>query len=223
MIDTPMRPLRLLACLLALFGGLPAAVAAAPPFAEGAGAQALTFSVVRNGEVIGTHALAFNRHGGTVEVAIDISIKVKALMVTAYHFEQHGTEIWEGERFKSLSVTTDDDGERHQVAAEPTATGLKVSADGQVAEISPMAIATLWRVQPPQSEWLLDPSDGKPSKVMVADTGEETITVRGKPTAARHWVWDGELKRDLWYDGSGVLVQARFKGDDGSDIFYVLR
>ena len=32
----------------------------------------------------------------------------------------------------------------------------------------------------------------------------------------------GQFERELWYDNDGVLVRVEFKGEDGSDIQYVI-
>jgi len=212
------------ALLLLLSAPFPAGQAAASPaFLDGATSKSLDYAIIRNGEVIGRHSLAFHTDHGTTEVKIDISVKVTALSVPVYVFEQHGVETWEGDRFKMLSLSTNDDGETYHVTAEAAHGRLRLRVNGQASEQPDMPLATLWRAVPQHSGLLLDPVDGKPFRVDVLDLGEESIPVKGKLTSVRHWAWDGELKRDLWFDAFDTLVQVLIKGDDGSNVYYVLK
>ncbi len=185
--------------------------------------QTQLFDIVRHGDIIGTHSLVFRHLPGRVEVTIDISVRVTVFTFTAYRFEQHGSEIWENGRFKSMTMNTDDNGDVFKVRTEATGGHLKTTVNGKTADYDPMPPATLWRPIPVQPTWVLDPTDGKPTKISVTDLGMETITVRGKPAQARRLRWDGDLKRNLWHDSTGMLVQVHVLGDDGSDIYYVLK
>lgn len=192
-------------------------------FPDGAGPQSLVFEIRRHGDVIGSHALSFRQLHGRTEVTIDISVKVTVFTLVAYRFEQHGTEIWDGGKLKSLTIDTDDNGEIFKVVTTASGGKLRAVVNGEATEYESMPLATLWRPAPLNSTRLLDPTDGKPSKITISDLGEEAIAVRGKSTQARHWRWDGDLKRNLWFDSTGMLVQVHVKGDDGSDIYYILK
>ena len=150
-------------------------------------------------------------------------MRVTALAVPVYTFEQHGVETWEGDRFKALSLNTNDDGDKFQLRAEAVQGRLQIQVNGKASEEQDMPPATLWHVVPAKAGFVLDPVDGKPSRVVVLDRGEDTIPVRGAPTVTRHWVWDGDLKRELWFDAADTLVQVLIKGDDGSNVYYVLK
>lgn len=210
-------------CLLALFALFAVEAAADTTFPEDAPSHHLAFDIRRHDDIIGTHTMAFHNRQGRIEIDTHISVKVTVFTLVAYRFEQHGGEVWEGGRLKSLAMTTDDNGDRFKVAAESSGTRLKVTVNGESALHDAMPLATLWKPTPLQTTQVLDPVDGKPTRISVSDLGQETITVRGKPTATRHLRWDGELKRNLWYDSTGMLVQVHVKGDDGSDIYYILK
>lgn len=214
---------RLAAAALLMLLALPAS--AAPAFLAAKPEQTLSFAIVRNGEVIGSHSYTFRTRadGGTI-VTIHASIRVSILMVTAFSFEQHGTELWEGDHLRAMDFFTDDDGLRHKVEAEVSRGRMTVAVDGKPPVSHPeMLPATLWHIPNMQTAMVLDPADGDATPVKTTMIGEEVITVRGRPLKAQHWVWDGGLKRDLWYDGNQALVQVRIKGDDDSDVFYVLK
>ncbi|TAN59722.1 MAG: hypothetical protein EPN20_14655 [Magnetospirillum sp.] len=214
----PLRRLLPLVTALAI-SALP--TMAAPPLPDGS--RSLAFDIIRHGETIGSHSLVFNQRQGMTEVRIDVSVKVTVLSFTAYRFEQHGTEVWVGNRLKTLAIDSDDNGSRHRVVADLVHGKLRTVVDGNTADYPEMPPATLWRAVPAATTVVLDPTDGRPTFISTTDAGWETISVRGQPTRARHWTWDGELKRDLWYDGNDTLVQVRVMGDDGSEVIYVLR
>jgi hypothetical protein len=197
-------------------------VLAAQTLADGA-THSVAFDIIRHGETIGDHFLVFTRRGGLTEVRIDISVKVTVFSLTAYRFEQHGTETWDGNQLKMLSIDSDDNGDKTTVTVEPTHGKLRTTVNGKTTLLPEMPLATLWRAVPPATRLVLDPTDGSPTNISTSDAGWETITIRGKPVRARHWVWGGELQRDLWYDTTDTLVQVRVKGDDGSEVTYVLR
>ncbi|WP_173983882.1 DUF6134 family protein [Magnetospirillum sp. SS-4] len=204
---------------------LPAAMPALalPPFLDGAASRRLDFDIIRHGETIGSHSMAFSTRQGVTEVEFKVRVRVKILSITAYRYDQHGVEVWDGDRLTSLSADTDDDGDVYKVRAERHGDRLRVTSNDTVAEYSEMPVLNLWRVVPPQASQVLDPTDGKPTPIAAADNGWETITVRGNPVRAQRWTWDGDLKRQLWYDDSGRLLQVHVKGSDGSDIYYVLK
>jgi hypothetical protein len=184
----------------------------------------LSFQVTRNGGAIGYHTYAFKPRKGGFEVRIEADIRVEFLLIPFFVYEQQGIEVWENGRFKSMDYVTNDDGARHAVKAEARNGRLHVSVDGKPASVHPEMIpGSLWHRPPPQADMMLDPGDGNPTPLKVKPLGEETITVRGKPTRTTRLVWDDGLRRELWYDGENTLVQVWIKGDDGSDIYYVLQ
>jgi hypothetical protein len=65
---------------------------------------------------------------------------------------------------------------------------------------------------------VLDTGKGKARKVTIADLGMEEVALPVGPVMARHYVVDGEFRRDLWYDEAGVLVAVQMQGKDGSTI-----
>ena len=47
--------------------------------------------------------------------------------------------------------------------------------------------------------------------------------VGGAERQAEHYKLTGDLARELWYDGDGVLRRVRFQAEDESTIEYVLQ
>jgi hypothetical protein len=222
-----MPNLRALAAILTLLTALasPAASAqAVPAFLTGGAEHTLSFLVTRNGGAIGHHNYVFRPRKGGLEVRVDADIRVNFLLIPFFVYEQQGVEVWENGRFKAMDYVTNDDGARHAVKAEARDGRLHVSVDGKPAASHPEMIpGSLWHRPPPRADMMLDPGDGNPTPLKVQTLGEEVIPVRGKPTRTTRLIWDDGLRRELWYDGENTLVQVWIKGDDGSDIYYVLQ
>ena len=218
-----MRTLRPIIAALVLFVSATAA-AATPAFLASQTEQTLSFAVTRNGGPIGYHTYAFRPRKGGFEVHVEADIRVSVLLIPFFVYEQQGVEIWENGRLKSLDYVTNDDGERHAVKAEVTGGKMRVSVDGKPPTSHPeMLPGSLWHPPSPHLTMMLDPGDGNPTPLKVQVLGEDTIMVRGKPTRATRWLWDDGLRRELWYDADQTLVQVWIRGDDGSDIYYVLK
>jgi hypothetical protein len=134
--------------------------------------------------------------------------------------------LWRGGHLAALDSKTDDDGTKHTLAITTGKDGLNVVGDGKTSTVNTAIVpASLW---PPGTAKvgdtkLLNTLDGHLMSVNVRYDGEENVQAGAKSVKARHFVITGELKRELWYDTNWMLVKARFKGSDGSDIQYVLK
>lgn len=212
------RRFRFLAAALGLIIALPATAAIPVP------KQPLAFTVLRDGEPVGTNTITFQPTAAGLQVDVKTDIVVKITVIPVYRFEHEGHEIWQGDHLVSLRSVTNDDGTPHQLAVEAKGDALEVKGDGYSGPAAAGSIpGSLWNPALPRQTTLLNSLDGKLMKVEIKDLGDETVQVRGTPAKARHYVVDGDLKRDLWYDSDGTLVQIHLKAKDGSDILYVLR
>ena len=185
----------------------------------------LDFSVIRNGEKIGTHVLSFRQANNRIDVDIQTRIAVKIAFITVYRFEHDGHEKWKDGKLVRMETKTNDDGTDHtlQVSADG-AHKLHVVSDGRESEIAPdMVPASLWNPAFIRTHELMDSLVGTPLNIKIADKGEETVDVRGKPVQAHHYSMTGDLARELWYDDKGILVRMALTGKDGTNVDYVLR
>lgn len=210
----------LLACLLASAVTVftTGAFAASPP-----SPQDLNFTVMREGDAIGTHVMKFNQSGDTLNIDIVTDVTVKLAFITVYRFEHKGIETWRNGRFVAASTVSNDDGKDHILKVQAEGDQLAVNGDGEVHKTSVGIMpASLWNPDIVKHDVLLNTLHGKHMKVTVEDIGEESVMVKGVPVTARHYSIHGELERELWFDKAGTLVQVRFKGSDKSEILYVL-
>ena len=211
------RRFRLIAAALGMIIALPALAASAP-------SQPLAFTVLRNGAPVGSNTITFLQTVAGLQVDVKTAIVVKIAMIPVYRFEHEGHEIWQDGHLVSLRSTTNDDGTPHQLAVDAKGDMLDVKGDGYTGLAALGSIpGSLWNPAVPRQSTLLNSLDGKLMQVVTKDLGEDSITVHGSATKARHYVVEGDLKRDLWYDSEGTLVQIPLKAKDDSDILYVLR
>ncbi len=166
----------------------------------------LEFTVLREGDPIGSHVLSFEKSADTLVVTIQTKVKVKVLFLTAYYFDHEGREVWRNGQLVELVSSTDDDGTKHTVA---------VKGDGQASKASAKTItASLWHEGILAGGSILNTLHGKQMNITVRDAGSEDVTVGGQTVSAHHYIIEGDLERELWFDGNQVLVMVRFKGID---------
>ncbi|WP_076399711.1 DUF6134 family protein [Insolitispirillum peregrinum] len=186
--------------------------------------EVLSFTVLRNGDEVGTHLVTVRPDGDHVSVAVATSVVVKMAMVPVYRFEHSDVEVWKNGQLQVLDSTTNDDGSHHKVHVQASGSGLSGTADDKPVTLPGSLVpASLWSPQTVSQSALLNTLDGHAMPVKVADLGTDMVTVRGQLTQAHHYAMTGELARELWYDPSGALVQVRFKAKDDSLIQYVLK
>ena len=184
----------------------------------------LEFTVLREGDPIGSHVLSFEQDAGALVVNIRTKIEVKVLFVTAYSFDHEGREVWQNGQLAELASSTDDDGTKHTLTVKANGNDLAVMGDGQASKAPAKIItASLWHEGILAGGAILNTLHGKQMKITVRDAGIENVTVAGQTVAAHHYIIEGDLQRELWFDDNQVLVKVRFKGSDDSKIEYVLR
>jgi hypothetical protein len=205
---------------------------------------ALSFVAYRNGQEIGRHTLTFVQHGSEVIVSISIDFTVKALGLVTYRYTHRSTEVWNGNKFMSLSSQTDDNGKHYKVNIKRNAVAFDVErfAELEVTQASAAfegfrpAATVVWEVAPaqalPSTQWnvrqveqriLLNPQYGTTAHIEVVPLGRETIRTATGSLQATHYRYSGDIRMDQWFDDRGRWVKGAFVAFDGSKIDYVLQ
>src|SRR5713226_2667614 len=162
------------------------ALIAAPAMASSAAAETepaaktLNFTVMRNGEPIGTSTMRLSRDGGETVADIVTHIQVKIAFITVYRYDQNETERWVDGRLAAMSSHTDDNGTVHKVSATRSGEILSVDVDGKVAAVDPAVIpVSLWNASLLRSTIAINPQDGQLTPVSVVAHAEENKTLQG--------------------------------------------
>ena len=201
---TRTTPAILIAALAAMIG----TGAIAAPKASVPESGKLQFDVIRKGRDIGDYTLKFRGKGDdlTVSVLTDVMVRVPVIGVSAYNFNQTGTETWKNGKLAALETTTDDNGTAHSIRVGATA----------------LVPASLWSADIVKSTQILNTIDGSTDRISVRNLGTETVETGHGAVEAQHFAISGDLQRELWF-ADAKLVHVRFQADDGSQIDYVLR
>lgn len=209
------------ACL-SILASLLSFTANAAPFPQSG--QVLDFEVIRNGDTIGSHVIAFESKDTATMVEIKTNIVVKILMVPVYRFEHSGHEVWRDGHLVFLNSTTNDDGTPLTLHVAASDNGLDVRSNVTTGTAPLQSIpGSLWNQAAMAQTQLLNSLNGKLMAVTVTSLGDVPLSVRGQTTRTGHFKVEGDLQRELWYAPDGTLIQMRFKGKDDSDILYRLR
>jgi hypothetical protein len=70
---------------------------------------------------------------------------------------------------------------------------------------------------------LIEPTKGRAKAVTIVDRGMETVQVGSQSVQAHHYSITGDLRREVWYGPDGEVVQAGYRGKDGSLLTFKLR
>jgi hypothetical protein len=198
---------------------------AAPALASGVPDDGvLDFAILRNGEEIGRHTLRFETRGQDLNVRVTASVDFWFGFIPLYRFDHQALEVWRSGALLRMSATTMDNGDDFEIEVRRDGADLTLTLNGETTPLDADIVpASLWNIALVTRDQILDPADGEIMTVVTRDAGAQTIRVRGREVVAQHYIMTGDFERDLWYDRQGVLMQVRFKGDDGSDILYQLR
>lgn len=190
-------------------------------------AETLNYTVLRDGKVIGAHAVTIDQNGSQTLVKIETDVTVKVLFVNAYTFKHTSQETWTDGRLTSITSTTHDDGidkklivntEGDRLVVDSTVKGQERRQHADAATLP----ASLWNPATVTQNTLLNTLDGKVMDVFIEDLGTESLDVGGASLSARHYAINGELTRELWFDDTGRLVRMRFPDKTNSEIVYAL-
>lgn len=225
---------------LALLAAQPAAardIATAAP-------HSLHFAVTRNGEPIGTHRVQVVDRGDTRAVTNTIAFAVTRLGLVVYRYNHQSEETWSGGRLQSLTARSNDDGIQRKVRVARQGEQLRIDREERRPMIKAAALehivpaevtsdsetvpgtmlpTSMWNQRITAQSALINTHHGKISKFQVAEVGRETVSTSGGSLQATHYLFTGEIRLDLWFEGGGRWVKARFIARDGSTIEYTLQ
>jgi hypothetical protein len=173
----------------------------------------LDFAVYRDGDLAGSHRVNFERAGDSVIVTGRFELDVEILFFRAYRFDYVSVGRWR-----------DDNGAKSSVRASRTADGFSVEGpQGSLRTPAPLYPTNHWNAAVLGETRVLNTLTGRINKVSIDRTGQETVTTERGPVRATRYVYEGELRTEVWYDDAGRWVRMRFQARDGSTIDYACR
>ncbi len=197
---------------------------AAPAVAEvPAGAYVYQINHSRYGE-IGTHTITLSHQGATTIAKVKLRIKVTVLFVTLHRESAERTETWRGGKFVGYASTTNENDKIFKVSAKEEGGQLVIEGPGGRNAVPLGVVPTNpWNIVILKAKTVMDTKTGQVKNVLsVTPAGEETITAQGKPMKARKYIFQTDVKRELWYGPNGKLLKFRvFR--DGNAVSFTLK
>jgi hypothetical protein len=187
--------------------------------------QTWDFRVFLDQKEIGTHRFDLVDRDGERELTSEARMAVKVLFVTAYTYDHHDVEHWNGDCLSKLSSTTDDNGDKHRVDVQRRDGETVVQTLEGTQRLGQCVLTfAYWNPAMLQQTELLNSQDGKNVKVKITDAGADAIVVRGVKTPARRYELRSEkLSIDLWYSEQQEWLALESKTERGQKLIYKLK
>lgn len=185
--------------------------------------SSLAFSVLRKGDVIGSHSIDFTRRGEDLIVDIDIDLELKFAFITLFRYEHRNREIWRGERLISIDTRTDNNGTEHWLRGRAGDEGFEVTSDsGDALLPTDVLPSSYWHPDTRKATTLLNTQTGVLAEIEVTpESNESYVPMPWGPQTAQGFKVSGDIDLNLWYDSRGCLLKLNFAAPkDGSLIDY---
>ncbi len=183
------------------------------------------FKVLLDDEEIGTQRFAVSAEGDRTRIQVDASFDVKFWLFTAYSYRHTNVEVWQGECLREMQAKTNDNGDKFFVRGRYENGRLKLEThDGQKTFDGCVKTYAYWNPDWFRDSRLLNSQTGELQPVEITTVGEETITVRGKPTRTEHRrIKSEKFTIDLWYTEQREWVALQSTTSKGAKLFYRLQ
>jgi hypothetical protein len=182
----------------------------------------LFFKVLRDGDEVGFHRVAFKLAGDSLIVESEFSLEVKVLFFTAYRYRYTSTDVWRHGCLVSVDARVDENGDPTSVRANVANQRITIAGPSGVETVDGGIFPTNhWHAGVIGAERVLNTITGKVADVRIIDDGVDWVMVNGETYPARRYHYTGDLRNTVWYDDDGRWVKMRFTAEDGSTIEYV--
>jgi hypothetical protein len=194
-------------------------VAAALPVPAG---DSLAFRLMRRGDDIGRHTLAFDQKGDTLNVRIAVEARVTLLSIPVVRYTHHVVETWQNGMLTGVTGDTDKNGRVEWVRAHRTEEGLAVQGSRTKPYIAPEpAIGTSYWNKRMLDGPMISMEDGVLLRPKISQLPQQSIPLAsGATIAASHYNLSGSFNVDVWYDQTDTWAGLSFTAADGSDVHY---
>lgn len=182
------------------------------------------FSVLYEGNRIGSHAVLYSSETGETRVSTEIHLLVKIAFFTMFTFSHRSEEIWSAGRLMSLNSDTLEDGEALHIEGMATPQGFRVVSKGGpfIASADTLTSNSLWTPAVLEQETVVDAQHGGIIGVSARKFAEEKIMIAGRQIrSVRYRLITPYLAGSIWYDEENLWVRGEFERN-GSKILYQL-
>lgn len=183
----------------------------------------IRFDIVREGDVIGAHAVDFALSGETLSVTTRIEVEVRIFGVKLFEFRHYGTELWADGRLLKFDSETLDDDSKFFVDGRAEADGFRISNRKSV-EMAPadIMVASYWTPEIARRPQLIDPQRGRVKEQQLLGKDTVKVAVGSSTVDATRYTISGVSNGWVAYDDRGRWLAAELN-KQGSDILYRAR
>jgi hypothetical protein len=211
--------------LLKLFLALLTGASVAAPASASEGVVERSFTVIRNGEEIGTRDARIVHNGNSVDVLNVTRIQVKVLFITVYRRQENLSELWIDDQLHRFSSQIDNNGDSYSLNVVRTENGkLHVDRPAGAYEAPKNALpATFWHERVVRTNALIHVMRGRLQQVKSTFVGTEPIKIGESTIEARRYRMTGDERVDLWFDGKGLAVKVTYYNRNGGTIDFLAK
>ncbi|MDQ7246527.1 DUF6134 family protein [Dongia sedimenti] len=182
------------------------------------------FSVLYQGNKIGSHTIKYSAETGETLVETKISLLVKAGIFTVFSFRHRSAETWRAGRLVSLRSSTYEHDTTLIVEGTATPEGFRVDSRGGpfIAPAATLTSNSLWTPAVLEQDFVVDAQHGGVIGVSARKVGVEDVIVAGRQIhAMRYSFITPYLAGAIWYSQEDLWVRGEFERD-GAKIQYEL-
>ena len=175
---------------------------------------AYRFRLLREGEPVGTHVVEFARAEGQLTARSTLQIQVKVMGFTVFRFLNRQEEVWRGEALVSATGRRERNGRVDEMTARAEAGGILVRGSGGEQRYPANAAPFAW--------W----DSRRPGRLLFDGASGKQLDLRwnrsATPDGGVVWRAMGEIEGEVAYGADGTWRGLTLKGEDGSQISYVV-
>ncbi|SDB46041.1 DUF6134 family protein [Belnapia rosea] len=178
----------------------------------GAAPSAYRFRIMREGSAIGTHQVTIAEAGGQLTARTEVAVQVKLVGITVFRLTHSFTEVWAGDRLRSITSHHDRNGTVKDMTARAEGGAILVQGPEGPQRLAAEAAPLSWWDPRRFDRPLFDSETGKPLRLQWSRS----------PMAGGLVTWraTGDEEGEGQYAADGTWLAWRTRGDDGSLVTY---
>ena len=181
-----------------------------------------SYTVLRDGEPIGTHQVSVSPDGPDLMVEARTDLEVTFGPLTLYSMEHLRHELWRDGELEQMTAHTNKNGAVYDIAITREPQGYTRVVNGRTDRFEPsIRLLALWHDDLFKYNAFLSPMEDKTYQISVDFIGADKIDLLDRSVEAFFYRMSGDTNRELWYDADGHIMKVRLL-DHSSAIEYVL-
>ncbi|MEO8325622.1 MAG: DUF6134 family protein [Nitrospirota bacterium] len=183
------------------------------------------FKVFLDDDEIGFQRFVVSTKGTRTQIEVEAEFDVKYVFITFYSYRHTNSETWEGECLQKIQAKTNDNGESLFVKGTSKGSQFQLQTHkGKQTLEGCIKTFAYWNPDWFQSSRLLNSQTGELQPVEIKTLGEESLPVRGAPTATKHHrIISDKFTIDLWYTMKDEWVGLQSTTQEGKKLRYELQ